>query len=69
MQKFVSHFQLVMATNDAYLVCLGREDDYGLYSRGRHGARNDFGTPLLARGTWQEMTDLAPDARELVNGR
>jgi hypothetical protein len=62
MKTYVTHFQIMME-HDAYLVALGSEDDYGLYSK--RGTRNDFGTPLLARGTWAELTTFAPEAKEL----
>ena len=64
MKTYVTHFQIMME-HDAYLLALSSADDYGLYSRGRRGTRNDFGTPLLARGTWAELTTLAPEAKEL----
>ena len=62
MKTYVTHFQIMME-HDAYLVSLSREDYYGLYSK--RGTRNDFGTPLLARGTWDELNRIAPEAKEL----
>lgn len=37
-----------------YIVQLG-SDDFGLYVISRSGVRNNFGTPLAARGTLDEV--------------
>jgi hypothetical protein len=54
MEKHVSNFQLIMTAPDADLINIGR-GEYGLYG---HQIRNDFGTPLIARGTKEEMEYL-----------